>query len=116
MDILQAKEIIKSLADGVNPLTGEVISKYDVCNQVEIVRALYCVLNALDDEETKPKKNLPENAGKPWTSDEDSVLTGEFKTGLKPSEIAVLHKRTQGSIQSHLVRLGLIENSHLAER
>lgn len=39
MDILRAKEIIEGLADGVNPLTGEVLSPEDSCNQAEVVRA-----------------------------------------------------------------------------
>lgn len=38
MDIIRAKELLTMLADGVNPLTGEVLSDEDSCNQVEIVR------------------------------------------------------------------------------
>lgn len=48
MDLERAKELLWSLADGVNPLTGEVLCNQDSCNQVEIVRALYSVLVALD--------------------------------------------------------------------
>ena len=44
MDIKRAIELLKGLADGVNPLTGEVLSPQDSCNQVEIVRALHCVI------------------------------------------------------------------------
>lgn len=39
MDILRAKEIVEILADGVNPMTGEILSEGDSCNQAEVVRA-----------------------------------------------------------------------------
>lgn len=29
MDLIQAKEILEALADGVNTATGELLSKYD---------------------------------------------------------------------------------------
>ena len=48
MELERAKELLFTLADGVNPLTGEVLSEADSCNQAEIVRALYTVLRALD--------------------------------------------------------------------
>lgn len=43
MDIERAKEILRTLADGTDPLTGEVLSDDNVCNKVEVVRALHCV-------------------------------------------------------------------------
>ena len=44
MDICHAKELLTVLADGINPLTGEVLPSSDSCNQVEVVRALHAVL------------------------------------------------------------------------
>ena len=64
MDIERAKELLKSLAEGIDPLTGEVLPKDHVCNQSEMIRALYCVLGELDGAKTKPAKAQPENAGK----------------------------------------------------
>ena len=40
MDIERAKELLKSLAEGIDPLTGEVLPKDHVCNQSEMIRAL----------------------------------------------------------------------------
>lgn len=34
MDINQAKEMLYALADGVNPVTGEILPPEDSCNQV----------------------------------------------------------------------------------
>ena len=60
MDIIRAKELLQILADGVNPLTGEVLPAEDSCNQPEIIRALNAVLAAISE---KKPKNQPENAG-----------------------------------------------------
>ena len=71
MDIFRAKEIMKCLADGVNPLTGEVLPPEDSCNQPEVIRAFHVILSVLPE---KPRKSQPENAGKPWTSEDERVL------------------------------------------
>lgn len=47
MDIQRAKELLTALADGLDPLTGEVLPSDHVCNKGDIVRALHCVLEAL---------------------------------------------------------------------
>ena len=44
MDIQRAKELLTALADGLDPLTGEVLPSDHVCNKGDIVRALHCVL------------------------------------------------------------------------
>ena len=68
MDIERAKELLSALADGVDPLTGEVLDRDNVCNKPEIIRALHMAVYELDKCEKKTvKKHLPENAGKPWT-------------------------------------------------
>ena len=38
MDIVRAIEMLSILADGVNPITGEILPDSDSCNQVEVVR------------------------------------------------------------------------------
>ena len=50
MDINRAKEIISTLAEGVDPTTGEVLPDNSVCNKGQIVRAFYAVLNHLDEK------------------------------------------------------------------
>ena len=49
MDIERAKELLSALADGVDPLTGEVLDRDNVCNRPEIIRALHTVLYELDE-------------------------------------------------------------------
>ena len=78
MDIIRARQIVRSLAEGVDPLTGEVLSNESVYNKPDVIRALYTVL-----EVTAPKTEFPKpaqtrdpkrNAGKPWTELEDDKL------------------------------------------
>ena len=106
MDINKAKEIISVLAEGVDPTTGEVLESDNVCNKSEVVRALYTVLEVLNK---KTQNNLPENAGKPWTPEEENQLKELYNKGLTKKEISKELCRTPGSISSRLVRLGLVE-------
>ena len=108
MDLHRAKEIIEILADGINPLTGEVLSDNDSCNQVEVVRAFYAVLNHLDEK--KPKKNLPANAGKPWPKEDEDLLVKLYHSGAAKGDICKTLQRTESGIAARLVHLGVIED------
>ena len=108
MDIARAKEIVSALAEGIDPTTGEVLPDNSVCNKGEIVRAFYAILNQLDEK--KPKKSLPENAGRPWSAEDDSKLKACFEAGMSKQELCAEFQRSKGSISSRLVRLGLIND------
>lgn len=106
MDIVRAKEIISALADGIDPLTGEVLPNDHVCNQAEVVRAFYVLLNG---ERNIKKKVQPENAGKPWTTQADDELRMMYESGKRISEISKHFGRTKGAIESRLEKLGVKE-------
>lgn len=111
MDIVKARQIVRLLAEGVDPLTGEVLSNESVYNKPDVIRALYTVLEATapKTEVPKPAKTLDpkRNAGKPWTELEDDKLRDEFAEKIKISDIAKEHGRTNNAIESRLVYLGL---------
>lgn len=109
MDQHKALEILSALADGINPITGEIFSKDSPYHHPEIARALYCAVNLLQPDVQKKPKVLPERAGKPWDQNEDNQLISAFDSGMSIVEIANKHQRTRGSIASRLVRLGKIE-------
>lgn len=108
MDIERAKELLAALSDGVNPITGEVLSEDDSCNQVEIVRALNTVLRVLDRHPQKSSKLSPENAGKPWIKEDEEILIRMFEQGYTRKDICNYFKRSPGAIASRLVKLGKI--------
>lgn len=102
MDINRAREIVAILSECIDPTTGEVLSDDNVCNKPEVLRALYTEL-----KHTESLKNLPENAGKPWTKEDDALLVELYKSGSSIKELKEKFKRTSGSIRSRLEHLGV---------
>lgn len=107
MEINRAKEILSALAEGVDPTTGELLPEDSVCNKGDVVRALYTVLVALDTK--KSMREQPENAGKPWSQEDDNLLISLYRSGASKKDICATFKRTPTGIASRLVRLGVIE-------
>lgn len=108
MDIVRAKEIISALAEGVDPTTGEVLPDNSICNKGEIVRAFYAVLKHLDDK--KPKKNLPANAGKPWSKEDEDLLVSLYRSDTPKKDICTSLQRSETGVAARLVHLGVIED------
>jgi hypothetical protein len=116
MDDKKAIEIIKMLADGIDPTTGEIFPADSPYQNVDIVRALHTAEEALIrvSKIDSRIKNLPERAGKPWQADETNLLAERFDRGMPIDEIAKAHNRTKGAIASRLVRLGKIASTDKA--
>lgn len=104
MNTLRAKEIIRTLADGVDPTTGEILPNESVYYSPEVIRALYTLLEITNNKHIEDPLR---NAGKPWTDAEDNKLRNEFLSKVKVSDIAKDHGRTYGAIESRLEHLGL---------
>jgi hypothetical protein len=111
MQLQSALPIVRALADGVNPLTGEMFSDESPYSEPRTLRALFSAVELMEREVEREKRRerLPANFGKPWTEAEDATLTGEFDTGLALQEIARKHARTLSSIRLRLEKLGKIE-------
>ena len=107
----EALKVIQALADGVNPITGEVLPDNSPYQSAEIVRALHASIKAIEHKiKSDARRNsLPRNAGKPWSGEEDYQVAKAFDEGVSVTEIAHSHMRTRGAIQSRLVKLGKIE-------
>lgn len=109
MELDYAKKLLTALADGVDPLTGELLPEDSVCNKADIVRAFHCILKVL--HEKKPQnKAQPENYGKPWTEEDEALLCRMFDSGCTKKELCSHFKRTQGGIAARLIRLGKISD------
>ena len=104
----KALEIIRLLADGVDPATGELFPEDSPYHQPDVIRALHRSVGALQDTARKqPRKaSRPGNQGKPWTTEADKTLLREFDAGRPIAELASKFGRTQGSIRSKLQKLG----------
>jgi hypothetical protein len=112
MDDKKTLEIVRMLADGIDPITGEVFPAQSPYQNADIVRALHKAAEALNI--TKRKRSLPARAGKSWEEDESNLLAERFDSGMPIVEIAKVHERTKGAIAARLVRLGKVANRHEA--
>ena len=111
MQLDAALPIVRALADGVNPITGEAYPDESPYAEPRALRALYSAVDVMQKEVEREakKRRLPANFGNPWTGDEDGTLVHEFDGGMPLPEIARRHQRTQSSIRLRLEKLGKIE-------
>ena len=121
MEIEKAKEIVRLLANGTDPNTGEVFSEDSPYNHPIVIRALFTVLdhiripkkqNKLSIEE-KQAQNMasgkPKNAGLAWTEELKQEVAMLFKEGKSIEDLAQHFERTKGAILSELIHQGIIE-------
>ncbi|MBM0107929.1 hypothetical protein JM946_24610 [Steroidobacter sp. S1-65] len=113
MDDNKALAIVSALANGVNPQTGEMFEVDSPYQSVDVIRALYAAVRALEaTARTKSRANrgrMPANAGKPWTEQEDRELLEKFDSGHSVPELAQAHDRTLAGIQARLERHGRVQ-------
>ena len=126
MELEKAKEIIKVLANGIDPTTGEVLPEVSPYNHPSVIRALFTVLESLKDVK-KPKKTIeqkwedninagrPKNTGFPWTDELKIEVASKFRSGASIDELSKYFERTKGAIVSELMKQGLIESKDEAD-
>lgn len=113
MQIETALPIVKALADGVNPVTGEPYPEDSPYAEPRALRALFCAVDHLQREVEKERRRerLPANFGKPWNEGEDQAIASAFDAGVALADMARKHARTQGSIRLRLEKLGKLPPS-----
>src|SRR5690606_35956591 len=107
-----ALQILTTLAQGIDPHTGESFPEDSPYQHPDTVRALFEAARALADSapaRARTAQGLPENAGKPWSDEEDKALAEAFDAGHAIPALAERHRRTRAAIQARLVRLGRME-------
>lgn len=108
MDTSKARELLSILADGIDPFTGEILPEDHVCNESDMIRALHLAVQQLGNVKTSVTRSRPENAGKPWSEEDDRILCEMFERGCKRKEMKEYFKRTGGAIIARLEHLGKI--------
>ncbi len=106
----RARQILQSLIQGIDPVTGEELSRETVLQHADVLRALLAGLSALEQTSARAQRRsqLPDNVGRAWTTEEESRLVAAFKKGDSPVAIAHQHGRTLRAIEARLEKLGLI--------
>ena len=111
----RALSILKALADGVDPATGEQFSADSPYQHPDIIRALFWAVHTLSgpvraqkQAAPRPESTAATNAGKPWSEEEDAHLGKAFDAGKPIEQLAEEHKRSRWAIEARLVKLGKI--------
>jgi hypothetical protein len=111
MDDSRAAEILKSLAAGVDPGDGTSVPAASPLQSPDVVRALFMAAETLEARTRLARRNtnLPRNAGKPWSKEEDERLLAGFDGGVAVETLAAAHERTRAGIEARLVKHGRLE-------
>lgn len=122
-----AMDLIDKLTEAIDVLRGNNISERLIDEKTEIIEhepqheeiELNNIIdNSSDDDESLPSI-IPEKdfgnenrKGKPWTENEEELISLYFEQGRSFSNIAALVGRTEISIKMRLAKLGLIEYTY----
>jgi hypothetical protein len=107
METQQALNILRALASGINPETGEALELESLYRKPDVIKALNRAFGALMQLEER-ERNRPANAGRYWSREEDVKICEEVRNGMDFQQIAKGHNRTVSSIVARLVKLGKI--------
>ena len=119
MELNESRNIVKTLAQGVNPTTGEVFAPDSPYNDPTVIRALFSILEFVKHAK-KPRKTVeerrqenlevgrPTNSGLPWTEDDRALLRSGFKEGLTVEKLAATLERSSGAIVAEVIRQDLV--------
>lgn len=102
MELQSARQIIDSLAQGIHPVTGQVMPEDSPYNAPPVIRALFTVSRALEGQ----RRGGPANARKPWTPEDDEKLASAFEAGSGVSQLMKDFGRTRNAVEARLVKLG----------
>ena len=120
--------MLKALANGVNPDTGECMSAGSVVNQPEAIRLLFTLSDELADEpekvkkvkltaEERQRKNLaegrPAKSYFPWTEQERGLLEECFQAQMSIETLSVKFERSPRAVAIQLEKMGLISAEQL---
>ncbi len=129
MDLANAIEIIRALADGRDPATGQPFLPDSPYQQTDTVRALFTALEALEQcprrREAWPVDPNKPKVGSSWTPEEEQQLRDAFAAHNTQSEnlpiaakeaafaawrneVAAAHGRSAGAITARLMKIGLL--------
>jgi DNA-binding NarL/FixJ family response regulator len=114
MEIQEAIQVIRSLANGVDPETQQSLEESSICRRPQAVKALNRALAALVAQQEREQKR-PSNAGRAWSQAEDQQVCEELRKGTDFHEIAKAHNRSIAAILARLVKLGKIAPSKSGE-
>ncbi|MGA8055501.1 MAG: hypothetical protein WCA12_16860 [Burkholderiales bacterium] len=117
----KALGILRSLSDGIHPVTGEAMPAESPYQHPEVIRALLYAVSALASRPAEPSVALTPstaakaqprpgagNAGKPWSKEEDERLVACFEAGETVAALAQAHGRSKVAVEARLAKFGKV--------
>lgn len=124
MDASDTRRIMKALAAGLDPLTGDSLPQESPLHHPLVSGALVAVAEMLEPHAAgavaahdAPSEHrfaaaydsIPSRADEPWPRDEDQKLRDSFYAGIPFWQIAEMHQRPREAIFARLVGMGCIK-------
>ena len=112
MELQQARAVVETLAQGIHPVTGELMDADGPYNEPTVIRALFTVARALEGSDGKApresagRRSAAPNQGKPWAPEDDAKLEAAFAAGADLKPLAQELGRTTFALEARLVKLG----------
>ena len=106
----QAREILLSLVQGLDPTTGRNLPSGGTLHHADILRALLAGASSLATEIARENRRakVPSNSRATWSSQEESTLMAAFHAGDALATIAESLGRSLRAVEMRLEKLGLI--------
>ena len=127
MELNESRNIVKTLAQGIHPTTGEVFPPESPYNEPDVIRALFSILEVVK-QARKPKKSVeerrkqnldfgrPVNSGLPWTEEDRELVRAGFQEGESVEKLAAKLGRSSGSIVAEVIRQDLLPPALRSQR
>jgi hypothetical protein len=108
MQLAETLRILEALADGRHPDTGDPLPSENVYQSPQVARALYIAVQELKGSvrTNGQGSGARDNAGKPWSAEEEAELLREFAGGSSLPQMGKKHGRTVAAIHGRLYLLG----------
>ena len=105
MKLHEARTIVNTLAQGIDPVTGEVFAPDSPYNHPRVIRALFALHEHARSGRAKLRvdekrlRNLergrPENAGLPWSEEDRAAVAAGFRDGKALGELGAALARSR---------------------
>lgn len=115
--------MLRALANGINPETGEILPSGSVANKPEAIRTLFTLAEELAAEPEKQKKSRlspeerqqkniaegrPAKSHFPWTEEERHLLEESYGQNNSVEALSTQFERSTRAVAIQLEKMGLI--------
>ncbi|MEL4016531.1 hypothetical protein [Dryocola clanedunensis] len=119
--------MLKALANGINPDTGELLPRTSIAHAPDLIRQLFTLAEEFIQRPTEKKtrltpeerqqKNLaqgkPAKSFFPWSEDEKQRLEADYRAGKTPEMLSHEFCRSVRAVAIQLEKMGLITAEQL---